>query len=368
MQRAIVFNGKFLRARPTGVHRVAGELIRHVDQLLVRDGAATGYSWSLLSPKDAHEPLALSAIERKAAGISTWQIWEQLELPRLARGAVLVNLCNLAPLTYSRSLTMIHDAQVFLSPKSYSPAFAAWYRFALPRIGRSAARIVTVSEYSRDRLEEFGVAPRDKISVIHNGIDHLDHVVADPAVLTRLALEPRTFVVVTAGAQKHKNVAVLFEAFKSPSLSHLTLVVVGADNEQAFREQDATPPPGTIFAGRVSDGELRALYEQAACMVFPSTTEGFGLPPLEAMRLGCPVIVAPCGALPEVCGDAATYAHPNDPAAWVSGILSLAEEGEMRRQSQARGRERAARYRWEDAGRKLLGLIVGVASKAESPC
>ncbi|HLZ83442.1 MAG TPA: glycosyltransferase family 1 protein [Caulobacteraceae bacterium] len=356
----IMFNGKFLSARPTGVHRVAGELIGHIDRLLSRR-ASSDRRWSLVCPRDAREPLALDAIERREAGRLTWQPWEQLELPFIARGAVLVNLCNLAPLTHPRSVTLIHDAQVFLSPGSYSRAFLAWYRFALPRIGAGAARLVTISDYSRDRLAEFGVAPRAKISVIPNGADHLTGVDADTTVLARLGLTPGRYVLGAANAQAHKNVAVLFEAFADPALRGLTLVLAGADGAAAFAAGGTPPSAGAVFAGRVSDGALRALYENAACLAFPSTTEGFGLPPLEAMGLGCPAIVAPCGALPEVCADAALYAPPDEPAAWGAAIRRLADDGGLRARMIEAGRRRAALYRWEDSARRLLETIEAVA-------
>ncbi|MBV9510642.1 MAG: glycosyltransferase family 4 protein [Caulobacteraceae bacterium] len=301
--------------------------------------------------------MPLASIDRREVGVLTSQAWEQLELPWIARGGVLVNLCNLAPLSHRRSVTLIHDAQVFLSPQSYSRAFRAWYRFALPRIGAGAAHVVTVSNYSRERLIEFGVAPAEKISVVHNGVDHFRTVAAKGDVVARLALTPHRYVVAAAGVQKHKNLGVLFEAFKSPGLADLTLVVVGGDDAAAFNAAGYTPGPGVVFAGRMSDGELKALYEQAACLAFPSTTEGFGLPPLEAMSLGCPVVAAPCGALPEVCGDAVLYANPYDPAAWVQAIRLAADDGEARTRLVRIGPSRAGCYRWEDSARRLLDIV-----------
>ena len=367
MPRApIVFNGRFLSARPTGVQRVAGELITHIDRLISRD-QGRDRRWSLLCPKNSHQPLPLKTIERRSAGLLTGQAWEQLELPRLAGDALLVNLCNMAPLVHRDGVTMIHDAQVFLSPESYSPAFRAWYRFALPRVGAAAARVVTVSNYSRDRLAAFGVAAAEKISVVHNGADHFSRVTAELGVISRLRLAPGGFVVATAGAQKHKNLGVLFEAFRSDALSDLVLVVVGGDDADAFRAAGFEPSPKAVFAGRISDGEVRALYEHAACLAFPSTTEGFGLPPLEAMSLGCPTIAAPCGALPEVCGDAVLYAQPDNPATWVQAIRRAVDDGETRTRLQSAGPARSALYRWEASALKLLNILESVADRPTDP-
>jgi glycosyltransferase involved in cell wall biosynthesis len=357
----IMFNGKFLRAPPTGVHRVAGELITHVDRILAQDPSRRNRSWSLIHPYDALAPLPLKVIERRRTGRLTWQWWEQFEAPGAARGAVFVNLCNLAPLAHRRCVTLIHDAQVFISPRSYSAAFGSWYRFALPRIGRSAARVLTVSEYSRDRLAEHGVAPREAISVLHNGADHLLEVEADRGVVDRLGIAAGRSVLAVASSQAHKNLGVLFKAFAGGALEGLTLVLVGGDGRQAFVSQGLSPPRDALFAGRVTDAELRALYEHAMCLAFPSTTEGFGLPPLEAMSLGCPTVVAPCGALPETCGDAALYAAAGDPAAWAAAIRRLSMDPELRVRTVRAGRERAAIYRWRKSARRLLDIIEEVA-------
>ena len=353
----VMFNGKFLSASPTGVHRVAGELIGHLDRLLDTQRRDETRSWGLACPRDAKMPLNLREIRRETAGVLTWQAWEQFELPGAAKGAVLVNLCNLAPLGHPRSVTMIHDAQVYLSPESYSKAFLAWYRFALPRIGAKAAKILTVSNYSRDRLVEYGVAPREKIEVVYNGVDHLDDVVAEPTIVSRLGLSPGRYVVAAGNAQKHKNIAMLFKMFAGGAMGDLSLVLAGADGREAFVASGVSPPDRVVFAGRVNDGALRALYEQAACLAFPSTTEGFGLPPLEAMRLLCPAVVTPCGALPEICGDAALYAAPDDPGAWAAAIRRAADDVETRTALLRAGVERADRYRWSASARKLLDIL-----------
>jgi glycosyltransferase involved in cell wall biosynthesis len=274
---------------------------------------------------------------------------------------VLVNLCNLAPLGHPKCITHIHDAQVFISPESYSATFGAWYRFALPRIGRSALRVLTVSEYSRARLAEFGVAPWESISVLNNGADHLLDVDADLGVVERLGVTSSRVVLAVANSQAHKNLGVLFKAFAGGAMEGLTLVLVGVDGREAFLSQGFSPPPDVRFTGRVSDGELRALYEHAVCLAFPSTTEGFGLPPLEAMSLGCPTVVAPCGALPETCGEAALYAPADDPAEWAAVIRQLSEDPELRTRTEHAGRRRASLYRWSKSAQRLLEIIEEVA-------
>jgi glycosyltransferase involved in cell wall biosynthesis len=354
----VAFNGKFLTAPPTGVHRVAGSLIQSVDEIL-QSGARQGAkaAWELLCPPDVRRSLPTTVIASHQFGPLTWQFWEQFQLPLRTRNTLLVNLCNLAPLAHRGGVTMIHDAQVFISPESYSQPFYRWYQFALPKIGLNAAKILTVSEYSRQQLAHYGVAPLSKIVTIHNGVDHLLSEPSEPEIVQRLELQPAKYVVALANTQPHKNIGILLRAFGDKKLASVPLVLVGSATAADFEATGAAVPKNAVFAGRVSDGGMRALLEDAACLAFPSTTEGFGLPPLEAMLLGCPAVVAPCGALPEVCGDSAIYVDPNDEAGWVEAIAALVEGGELRDRASARGRQHASRFTWRRAGEQLLGVI-----------
>jgi glycosyltransferase involved in cell wall biosynthesis len=363
-RRNIVFNGKFLSAWPTGVHRVAYELIKHVDVLLkAQPAVASERRWDIVKPRDARQSMALGMVRERVSGFMTWQAWEQFELPLLAGRSTLVSLCNLAPILRPGDVTMIHDAQVFISPESYGPVFREWYRVALPQIGRTSNLVLTVSEYSKRRLAEFGVAPLEKIEVVHNGADHLARIPADKLILNKLNLTPTRYVVCLANAQKHKNIRILLETFGRHALSGVQLVLMGDKGPAEIAGTGPAPTPNIVSTGKVSDSEMRALMENAGCLAFPSTTEGFGLPPLEAMSLGCPTIVAPCGALPEVCGDAALYADPNDPSAWELQILQLLESPTERANRAQSGVIQAAKFSWARSAERLLGLVRDVADR-----
>lgn len=356
MKRPVLFNGKFLSAGPTGVRRMAQSLVESVDaQLLQLDQPPR--DWSIGTPSNAIHPIRLGCIEQNHVGRFTSQVWEQFELPRASKGSLLVNLCNMAPVVAKGTITAIHDAHVFVTPESSSPAFSAWYRFALPRIARSASVVLTVSEYSKSQLVEFGIAPPEKILVLYNGANHLLPTPSRFAALDRLNLHSRPYVLAAGNVQHHKNIRLLFEVFRRPDMRDIKLVLIGPDGRTAFESSGVSVPPDVLFAGHVPDDELKALYQRAVCHAFPSTTEGFGLPPLEAMSLGCPSVVAPCGALPEVCGDAALYAPADDPAAWAEHILELARDGEVRAERIAAGRIQAAKFTWAASATQLRGII-----------
>lgn len=357
--RRLVINGKFLRARPTGVHRVARELLRALDRLdhhrLPRFAALTtpGPALPAVTPSIAVQPV----------GRLRGQAWEQIELPRAARGDLILSLCNLGPVAARNAVTMIHDAQVFITPESYSRAFRAWYRLILRQAGRRHRRIVTVSHFSKQQLVAHRIASPDKITVIHNGVDHILRVDSEAAIVRGLGLERRGYVVALANTQRHKNIGVLLKAFGRPELAALKLVLIGGARRESFETLGLRVPDNVVFAGMVSDEGLRGLLEDALCLAFPSLTEGFGLPPLEAMLLGCPAVIAPCGALPEVCGSAAVTADPHDPAAWSEAVRSLADDQVLWSARSAAGRTHAASFTWDRAARQLLAVLDGVAGQ-----
>lgn len=362
MRRRVYFNGKFYSANLNGVHRVADRLIREVDALVAADPALRReYDLRLLIPsrRSWTPELAAATIEEQPRGDS--QAWEQFTAPRRARDGVLVNLCNLSPVLHPNKITLIHDAQFFLYPDSYPLRFQLGYRLLTPLMARTSRQVLTISEFSREMLAKFRVSPRDRMQVINNGADHILDQPADAAVLGRLGLAAGRYVLLFGSAMAYKNNPVVFSAFEDPRLEGLELVVVGpgrADLEAAGLH----PPARTLFAGRVDDAGLRALYGSALCLAFPSLTEGFGLPPVEAMYCGCPTVAAPRGAVPEVCGGAALYANPHAVDPWIDAILRLAQDSATRDRLVEEGRRRAGQFTWRRAGRELWDVIARVAA------
>ena len=360
--RRLAVNGKFLGAGPTGVHRVAEQLVAQLSKRYGELSALFNAEPQILAPQNLprSEEFPLPVLR---SGIFRGQLWEQLDLPRLSRQDLLLNLCNLGPIASTAAVTMIHDAQVFITPASYPRSFATWYRRVLPVVGRRHARILAVSNYSATQLVRYGIARPERISVVPNGVDHLLRHDAQREIIEKLQLGRRKFAIALANRQIHKNVGLLFKAFSDPTLGSLKLVLVGADGRPAFEAAGYEVPPNVIFAGRVHDGELRALLEVALCVAFPSITEGFGLPPLEGMLVGCPAVMSPCGALPEVGGEAAIYASPDDPRQWVSAITQLAADTDTWDRYSKAGRERASLFTWDRAGETLTNVLQSVVEQ-----
>jgi glycosyltransferase involved in cell wall biosynthesis len=358
---AIAINGRFTGARATGVQRVAKSLVEAMDDC-ARTGEAGEFQAEVVVPRGQGDRLALSHIAQRELGQLHGHAWEQLELGADRRAANLVNLCNAAPLARESAATMIHDAQIYLCPTSYSPQFRHWYRFSLPRIAARSRKVLTVSQFSRRMLARFGVSAEEDTEVVYNGVDHVLQVRPSGQIVRTLGLDAGNYVLVFGSLQDHKNLRIVLEAFRSPALADLRLLIVGDADARAIQEKFAIPlAKGTVIAGRVTDGELRALLERAICILHPSTMEGFGLPPLEAMALGCPAIVSPAGALPEVCADAVLYADADDAQAWTDAICHLAFDSALRADMAARGRAQAAKFTWNASARQLYGILREVS-------
>lgn len=362
----IIINGRFQTIPKTGVRRVARQLVEHLDRSLVTNPSE--HQWVMIHPAKAEPLEGLKAIRSEPLSGLPGQLWEQTALPRAGRSGVLVNLANTAPMRASRSIVMIHDAQVFDTPGSYGFAFRTWYRFMQPRACRNAARVLTVSRYSAERLEAHRVV-RDAaaVQVLFNGVDHIRTFEPPAGVVERKGLGARPFLLAFASDQPHKNTRLLLELAKSPQLAGFDMVLIGSQLPRSIAGGGELP--GDVSAGgnvkllrHVADAELPTLYESAFAFLLPSFTEGFGLTAGEAMLCGAPVIASNSGSLGEIWAGGARLAAPDKPQEWIDAILELTspDARESRRQA---GLAHASRFTWERAASELRRIIETVAEE-----
>jgi glycosyltransferase involved in cell wall biosynthesis len=358
----IAINGRFLTQRSTGVQRFAMETIKAIDALLDGDYAALKGRIELVAPRKARD-LALKNIPLRRVGFFSGYIWEQIEFPLHAAGSLLLNLCMLGPLIARHQIVVVHDATVRALPDNFSARFRAAYSFLIPRLCRRSDLVVTVSEFSRQEISKYYGADIAKMPVCHEGGDHITAVTADPTLLCRLDLVGRKFFLGVGVDSANKNIAKVVAAFVAAKLGDTMLVLTGAKDPKVFGQIDHIQSDGVRMVGFVSDSELRTLYEHALALVFPSFYEGFGLPPLEAMTCGCPVIISEQPALSEVCDDAALRCRADDTAQIMGHMQALHRDAGLRARLAAAGKQRAGRFTWESTARFLLDHCLLLTAK-----
>jgi glycosyltransferase involved in cell wall biosynthesis len=276
-------------------------------------------------------------------------VWEQLVLPvRARRARVLLSPANLAPLSHPGNVVVIHDAAPFREPSWYGRAYGRWHRALIPRIARRAKLVFVPSEFVRSELIDLFDIPPERIRAIAPGVDARFASPGDPApVLARLDLDGRPYVLALGTEGERKNLRLLDQI--APQLATSGLDVVVAGSRRAYIAISGEGLARRI--GYVDDADLPALYAGAIAFAMPSLYEGFGLPCIEAMAAGTPVVASDRAALPEACGGAALLADPADPDAFVSALLD-ATGAERHRLIEA-GRERAAQLTWRRTAEEI---------------
>ncbi|KQO54502.1 glycosyltransferase family 4 protein [Sphingomonas sp. Leaf257] len=345
----LTVNARFLTQRLTGVQRYAIEVSRRLKAMRpdIRFVAPAGIIHTAIARE-----LAVETVGRLHG-----HAWEQLELPRYLDGTGLINLCNAAPLAVNRQIVTIHDAAPFAVPEAYSRTFTLWYRVMTRRLGARAAGIVTVSHFSAGELCRYlGVAP-ERIDVTPLGSEHVHTIPADEAIIGRHALGDRPFLLAVGSHSPHKNFTALVRAAERLGDVPFRFVMAGgADPRVHASVPEALASGNVVHVGGVSDAELYALYGRAAGYVHPAYYEGFGLPPLEAMALGCPVLTSRAASLPEVCGDAAEYFDPFDGDTIAAAIRRFMADDIRRADLRGVGRTRAGKFSWDGCAQALLAI------------
>jgi glycosyltransferase involved in cell wall biosynthesis len=271
-----------------------------------------------------------------------------------------------------RTVVTIHDLVSFLFPETVPRKYALYMRLMTRLAVRSADRIIAVSGATRDDLTRILRVPDEKVVVIHEAVAPEFATGGDPAAVTGVMERyniRRPYCLFVGNLEPRKNLSRLIEAFgllharraTAPGGARpLQLVLVGTRGWlysgifTTVATQGATPD--IVFTGYVPAGDLPALYAGAECFVFPSLYEGFGLPVLEAMAAGTPVVASRVGAIPEVAGDAALLVDARRPAELAEAIGTVLSDATLRARLVARGRARARQFTWEAVARQTLAV------------
>jgi glycosyltransferase involved in cell wall biosynthesis len=352
----IIVNGRFLDRPTTGVQRFAAGICGAVDGLLAEQHPLVAdLRISVVRPNKAPGSFPFSHLKERRIGRLSGHTWEQFELPFHAKTAPLLNLCNTSPLLGRNNLTVVHDANVWLMPDNYSRTFRAIYHLLLPLGIRRSRMWVTVSKYSADQLLNRHIADRPPNAIVGNGSDHMHGLDVRRSKFASAAL-PRPFVFALGSRSRAKNIDLVRSIAGNLSASGISTVIAGDANARIFTAQAATAENNVIDVGRVNDEDLAYLLQNCLCLLFPSHFEGFGIPPIEAMAMGAPVISSSTASMPEVLGDAALYCAPHDRSAWIAAVLRMAGDAELRSELIERGRAQATKHTWKASALRLLEL------------
>lgn len=367
----IYINGRFLQQPITGVQRYGRELLKEWDRLLANDELdGRDIEFVVLAPRGPIDVPKLERIALRQAGRLRGHLWTQLELPFLSRDGLLFSPGNIHPLVSLARLNgvvTVHDLAYAAYPEAYSKAFRLLYSVLIPMALRRAEAVITVSHAEKAHIVSRYPRVLGRIHAVHNG--------AAPEVGTSAPPRPecdlsvcRPFILWVGTLIRRKNPQGVIDAMALVNRGMaVDLIVVGASHRGLLEGGLRLPPDveGRVhFLGQMDDfASLRRLYESAAALIFPSFYESCGLPPLEAMQLGCPVVASDIPSLREVCGDAALYADPGQPTDIARKIDQLLRNPALRQELRRRGHQRASLFSWEKCARETVAILANVLDR-----
>jgi glycosyltransferase involved in cell wall biosynthesis len=273
---------------------------------------------------------------------------------------------------YYASVSFIHDT-LFLSHPQYYTYWERLYFAPLRMLSRKATRICTISIEEKKRLLRYGYKNNENdIDVIYHGVSDtfkpIEYYSKDTLdTIKRTYHLPNQYLLFVGRLNERKNIYHLVRAIPYLSDKDIPLVIVGEKDWKMFDLDHLIKKVGIknriVFTGPIYNDDLACVYALAKIFCFPSYAEGFGLPPLEAMAAGVPVVVSNTTSLPEVCGDAGTYVNPYSAKEIAAAIEKLLEDKTYYNQQRERGINQAAKFTWDAAAQRLLKTCESLTRK-----
>lgn len=336
--KQIYVNGRFLTQRRTGVERYAYELCRAMVQI--------GMQFTIVCPR---QPIAqdydVSMFHIVRYGVGASHLWEQCVLPFFfigKRDYLVLSFTGLGSILVPNKIMTIHDLSFLENRSWFSKAYYYYYKLMTPLAVRTSKAVITVSEFSKKEILRFyPFVRKDRIHVVYNACN------AASFTVSRNDNPEEQYALAVSSIDPRKNLPTLIRAFADAAIG-CKLYVVGNHNK-VFAGQDGVDfsSDNVEFLGRVDDDRLSRLYAEARCFVSSSLYEGFGLPLLESMTCGCPVVCSDIPVYHEVCGDSALYFNPlsaDDLRSAVRQMINL--EGAEREKLQQAMQDNLQRFSW----------------------
>ena len=345
----LVVNARFLTQHMTGVQRYAVEICLELKRMM-------GNDVEFVSPYNIEQREYAARLSAKMVGSHKRHLWEQIDLPRYLHkngNPLLLCLCNTAPLCYKNKIVTVHDVAFEAYPQTFNKAFLYTYRFLIPRIMKTALRVITVSQFSKDEINKYYGIDKRKIDVVFSAVADKFHVEDD------MDLKRQKYFLAVSSLNYRKNFLAVLKAFAilEKQCPDVSLYIIGDLNNSNFKNVDTShykADPRIKFLGRVSDAELVRYYSNALTFVFPSIYEGFGLPPIEAQTCGCPVLVSDIPPHHEVVEDSGMFCDPYNMEAMAKAMREI---GDCAEEYKKRGFENVKRFSFEKSAWQIYNII-----------
>lgn len=342
-----IVNARFLTQQITGVQRYAIEISLELKKIY-------GANILFVSPENIIHKKIADELGVQTIGNLKGHLWEQIDLLFFLLNnntQYLLNLTGLSPIFYNKTIMMIPDMSFLRNPEWFSLKYRLVYSLFYPFNIKKAKKIITISNFSKKEILNFFPNIKYDIIVTHCSIGHEFH----PS-FNMVRLYDFRYILAVSSIDPRKNFLRLVQAFKLLNDKDIKLVIVGSENKLFSNDalkSEIENNSNIIFTGYINDEKLINLYSHAECFAYPSLYEGFGIPPLEAMSCGCPVVVSDASSLPEVCGNAAYYVDPNDIHNIAIGIERLLEDKKLSTELILKGFEQIKKFSWSKSAKTI---------------
>jgi len=350
----ICINCRFLSQQITGVQRYAIEIclqLKDFNEQII-----------FLSPPNIIHKNIAEKLDVKVIGKRSGYYWEQVELPRWLNkhsGGLLVNLCNMAPLLYHNNSITIHDIAVLKHKEWFSKKFYWFYNAVMPLLVKRAKKIFTVSEFSKSEIVSFFSIDPERIFIVNNAVSD---AIYPNDTSDRWGLIHKKYILAVSSINPRKNFKTIIEAFNKMDADTDTYLIVAGETNKVFNRVDymsaAEKNPKILFIGYVSDKELGFLYKNAIAFIYVSLYEGFGIPMLEAMSCGCPVIASNNTSMIEIGKNAALFVDPLNSEQLKNSIIQIANNAVLRDNLIKNGHLVNAEYKWKESTKNLYQRLL----------
>lgn len=345
----VVVNARFLTQHITGVQRYAVEICLELKKILSDEIV-------FVSPSNIKQNEYAEQLSARIIGSHKGHIWEQWDLVRYLNqngNPLLLCLCNTAPLYYKNKIVTVHDVAFEAYPQTFSKAFLYLYRFMIPRIMKSALRVITVSQFSKGEIVKYYGIDAKSIHVVSSAVANQFHIEEDRK------LKAKKYFLAVSSLNYRKNFLAVLEAFDifDKQKKDISLFIVGDLNNSNFKTIDIEhykKNPRVLFLGRISDEQLVKYYSNALAFIFPSIYEGFGIPPLEAQACGCPVLASDIPPHHEVIGESGLFCNPNNPNDLASGMCKILDKSEVLK---INGLKNTKRFSYKQSAEQIHKII-----------